>query len=55
MEIKLTPEKLGFVTEREALLQGAKREQLKKLDWLRLHNRRHYRKIDIEKIVAKLC
>lgn len=48
MEIKITPEKLGLLTEAEAKAQGATAAQLSKLDWVRLHGRKHYRKIDID-------
>lgn len=53
MQITLTPDKLGFVTEAQALEMGAKRAQLRGLDWLEIHGRKHYRQIDVERIKAK--
>ena len=53
MQITLTPDKLGFVTEAQALEMGAKRAQLRRLDWLELHGRKHYRQIDVERIKEK--
>lgn len=50
MEIKLTPDKLGFITEAEAQQMGAAPADLAALDFLTMHGRRHYRRIDVQHI-----
>lgn len=53
MQIVLTPDKIGFVTEQQALEMGADPQQLNSLDWLNLHGRKHYRQIDIERLKTR--
>lgn len=53
MQIVLTPDKIGFVTEQQALEMGANPQQLNSLDWLNLHGRKHYRQIDIERLKTR--
>lgn len=52
MEIKITPEKLGFVTEAEALAMGATPAVLARLDFLKMHGRKHFRNIDVQKALS---
>lgn len=53
MQIVLTPDKIGFVTEQQALEMGVNPQQLNSLDWLNLHGRKHYRQIDIERLKTR--
>ena len=53
MQITPTTDEVGCVTEARPHGVRAKRAQLRGLDWLELHGRKHYRQIDVERIKAK--
>jgi len=50
MEIIFAPSLLGFISRREALRQGATRDELAKLDFLRYRRATYYRQIDVERL-----